>query len=236
MGKLFLIATPIGNLKDITLRALKVLKKVDIILCEDTRVSGKLLKEYNIRKKKNNRKIPQLLSYHEHNNKKQIPKIIKLLKQGKQIGLITNAGSPLISDPGYKLVQACLKEKIPFQTIPGPSSVITALSQSGFPPDKFIFLGYLPKKHKKRRQLLKSLLQMNKASSFNHLTFIAFESPFRLVNSLKDILETLGNIEVALCRELTKLHQQVKREKVRQLFNYFKQKKAKGEIVLLFKL
>jgi len=229
MKTLFLISTPIGNLKDITLRAIEVLKKVDLILCEDTRQSGKLLKKYKIRKDKK----PQLLPYHDHNKLKQIPNIIKFLEKDKKVALITDAGTPIIADPGFKLIKTCLKRKIKIESIPGPSSLITALILSGQPPDKFLFLGYLPKKRKKRRQLLGSLSKTTKGN-INHLTFIAFESPHRLLKSLKDILLAFGNINIAVCREMTKLNQQIIRKKIKETIIYFEKNKPLGEIVLVF--
>ena len=244
-GILFLISTPIGNLKDITLRAIEALFNVDILLCEDTRVTGKLTKRLKNREMEGCKdkkpfsdsqilvtRNPKLISYHDHNEEKLNPKVLNWLKEGKKIGLVSDAGTPLISDPGYKLVRECLRQNIQVESIPGPSSVLTALTLSGFPPDKFLFLGYLPRKSTKRKKLFTSLSTMQ----FKHLTCISFESPYRLVSSMKDIYEVLGEIEIVVCRELTKMYEEIKRGNVSDVMKYFEGKKVKGEITMLFNL
>jgi 16S rRNA (cytidine1402-2'-O)-methyltransferase len=235
-GTLFLVATPIGNLKDITLRAIETLKSADPILCEDTRKSGKLFEEYKIRREAGDEKLPKLLSYHDHNAEERIPQVIALLKEGKNVALISNAGTPTVSDPGFKLVRECAKEGISVKAVPGASAVLSALAVSGLPTDKFLFLGYLPRKSGKRRKLLSSLKELVDTSPFDHLTLIAFESPYRLVGALEDIQKTLGEIDISVCRELTKLYEEVRREKVNSALSHFRKTKPKGEITLVFTL
>ena len=221
--KLFIVATPIGNLKDITLRALEVLKAVDYILCEDTRVTGKLLNRYEISKK--------LVPFNDFNEDKKAQAIINDLVSGQNIALVSDAGTPLISDPGYKLVRTCIHQGIAVETIPGPSSVIAALTISGLPPDKFTFVGYLPKKDSKRKKLLEDL---KRSREIVRSTIIAFESPFRLLKALEDIKEVFGDIEITICRELTKMHEEVKQEKISESITYFSKNIPKGELVLLW--
>jgi|SRR3989344_4049835 len=222
-GKLFIVATPIGNLKDITLRALEVLKAVDYILCEDTRVTGKLLNRYEISKK--------LVPFNDFNEDKKGQAVINDLVSGQNIALVSDAGTPLISDPGYKLVRACIHQGIAVETIPGPSSVIAALTISGLPPDKFTFVGYLPKKDVKRKKFLEDL---KRSREIVRSTIIAFESPFRLLKTLEDINEVFGDIEIVVCRELTKMHEEVKQEKISESITYFSKNIPKGELVLLW--
>jgi len=218
MGVLYLVSTPIGNLEDITLRAKRILFEVDIIACEDTRKTGMLLKKLAISR-------PKLLSYYEENELKRIPQIIGFLKEGKNVALVSNAGTPTVSDPGFKLVRECIKEKIKVESIPGASAILTALVSSGLPTDKFLFLGYLPKKQGKRKKILNSLPSKT--------TIIFFESPHRLLKSLKDIYELFGDIEIVICQELTKVHEEIRREKVSKSIVYFEKEKPKGEFTLL---
>ena len=222
MGTLYLVTTPIGNMKDITLRAIEVLSHVDMIACEDTRKTGLLLQKLKITHK------PELISYYEENEQKRIPEIIKYLKEGKSVALVSNAGTPTISDPGYKLVRECINENIPVASIPGPSSVLTALTSSGLPTDKFLFLGFLPKKKGKRKQILESLPKKT--------TIIFFESPFRLLKTLRELKELLGDIDIVICRELTKMYEEIRREKIQTSINHFLEVKPKGEFTLLFHL
>ena len=221
-SKLYLVPTPIGNLKDITLRAIEVLSSVEIIACEDTRKTGLLLQKLEIKNK------PQLISYYEENEQGRIPQIINFLKEGKNVALVSNAGTPTISDPGYKLVRECINENIPVESIPGPSSVLTALTVSGLPTDKFLFLGFLPKKEGKRKSILESLPKKT--------TIIFFESPFRLLKTLKELKELLGDINVVICRELTKVFEEVRREKIQASINHFLEVKPKGEFTFLLYL
>jgi len=222
MGTLYLVATPIGNMKDITLRAIEVLSSVDIIACEDTRKTGILLEKLEIKNK------PQLLSYYEENEQGRIPQIINFLKEGKSVALVSNAGTPTISDPGFKLVRECINQNIPMESIPGPSSVLTALTSSGLPTDKFLFLGFLPKKPGKRQKILLSLPK--------EITIIFFESPFRLLKTLEELKELFGDIEIVICRELTKIYEEVRRGKISESIAHFEKVKPKGEFTLLFHL
>lgn len=224
MGTLFIVSTPIGNLEDITLRAKRILSKVEIIACEDTRKTGNLLKQLSISR-------PQLLSYYEENELKRIPQIIKLLKEGKNVALVSNAGTPTLSDPGFKLVRECIRQGIKVEAIPGASAILTALVSSGLPTDKFLFLGYLPKKQGKRTKLLKNIATMNRITV---MTIVIFLSPHRLVQELADIKQIFGDIEIVICRELTKVHEEIRREKISQSITHFEKVKPKGEFTLLF--
>ena len=193
MGSLYLVATPIGNLKDITLRALEVLKAVDIILCEDTRVSLKLLKHYEIKKK--------LVSYHKFNEKEKISYVLKELENGKDIALITDAGMPCISDPGYVLVEALKERGLKVYGIGGISASLTALLVSGIPADSFTFYGFFPRETKDIKKLLEDI----KKSSVK--TYIFYESPKRILKTLENLYKELGNIKISVSKELTKLHE-----------------------------
>lgn len=222
MAILYLVSTPIGNLEDITLRAKRILGEVDIIACEDTRKTGVLLVKLNIPRKR-------LLSYYEENELRRIPEIIQFLKEGKNVALVSNAGTPTISDPGFKLVRECLNQGMKVEAIPGPSAILTALVSSGLPTDKFLFLGYLPKKQGKRKKLLE-----NCKLSAVHYTLIFYESPHRLIETLKDLQEIFGDIEIVLCRELTKIYEEIKRKKISETIAYFEKTPPKGEFTLLF--
>jgi len=219
---LFLVSTPIGNLKDITLRAIDILSSVDAIACEDTRKAGLLLKKLEIKNR------PQLLSYYEENELKRIPQIISLVKSGKDVALVSNAGTPAISDPGFKLVRECIREKMKIKVIPGSSAVLSSLVLSGLPTNEFMFLGFLPKKESKRKKILTSLPKKT--------TIILFISPHRLIKRLEELRSLFGDINVVVCRELTKIHEEIRREKINQLIKHFKQTKPKGELTILFYL
>jgi len=222
MGKLYVVGTPIGNLKDITFRAIEVLQSVNFIACEDTRRTSILLNHYKIEGKK-------LLSYYEPKESVQVPKIIKLLEK-EDVALVTDAGTPSISDPGYKLIRACIEKGIPVEVIPGPSAVITALVGSGLPTDRFTFVGFLPKKG------LNNFLEELKA--YKDSTIIAFESPNRVLKSLEAIKETYGdNTTVCIARELTKLHEEYIRGRVVEVLEELsKRGEIKGEIVILWRM
>ena len=192
MGKLYVVSTPIGNLKDITLRAIEVLSRVDLIACEDTRKTGLLLSKLQVKNR------PALISYFEANEKKKIPRLITRLLSGETIALVTSAGTPAISDPGFKLIRESVRHDIPVESIPGPSAVISALVVSGFPTDKFVFLGYLPKKPGKRRRLLEKLAE-NKQNIPQ--TTIIFVSPHRLIRVLQALKDVFGPIDIVLIQE-----------------------------------
>lgn len=214
---LYIIATPIGNLKDITLRALEILQSVDGIICEDTRRSSLLLNHYQIKK--------PLTILNDFNEIHMIPEIIGKLATSN-LALISDAGTPLISDPGYKLVRECINQGIETDSIPGPSSVITALTLSGLPPDKFFFLGYLPEKSGHRTQVIKNLAKKT--------TYIIFVAPHKLLKTLADINNNLGDIEVVLAKELTKIHQSVESKKISIWLKELRN--PKGEYILLFRV
>src|SRR3990167_2391190 len=224
-GTLYVISTPIGNLGDITKRAGETLKNLDILLVEDTRVSGRLLKNFDIDVK--------MTSFNEYSEKTKTASIISLLKEGKTVGIISDAGTPLISDPGFLLVREAVKNGIKVTAIPGPTALIYALSVSGLPTDKFIFMGYLPKKEGKRTNILKNL---KKASEYITSTVIFYESPYRLLATLRNIKEVFGDIDIVICRELTKLHEEVLRDSVLNLLEHFSITTPKGEFTLLFHL
>lgn len=226
MGILYVVATPIGNLKDITHRAEETLKNVDAIVCEDTRRAGILLQQLNISGKK-----PQLISYYEQNEQQRIPQIITAIKNGLSVALVSDSGTPAISDPGFKLVRECIREGIKVESVPGPSSVITALVSSGLPTDKFIFLGFLPRKSGHRNKLLENIKEV---SNFIKSTIIIFEAPHRLVRTLDEMREVFGDIDIAICRELTKVHEEIRREKISQSIEHFTTTNPKGEFVILF--
>lgn len=215
---LYLVATPIGNLKDITLRAVATLTEVDMIACEDTRVSSKLLSHYAISK--------PLLAYHDHNAEHMRPRLLSLLREGKKIAYITDGGMPLISDPGFKLVQACQQENIPYTVIPGVSASVTALCLSGISPSRFFFCGFLSPKQASRKKALEEL------SSY-HSTLLFFESPRRLFPFLQDALDVLGDREGAVCREMTKLYEEVQRGSLSKLITHYATTPARGEVVVV---
>lgn len=229
MGKLFVVATPIGNLRDITLRALKTLKEVDVILCEDTRQTRKLLSHYEIKK--------PLLSYHDFNKEKRIPEVIRKLKKGQNIALVSDAGTPLISDPGFALVRECVRQGIAVVPIPGPSAVIATLIASGLPTNKFIFLGFLPKKRRLKEKELGTLYQCIDSLTQN-VSIVFYESPQRLVESLETVGRVFGNPKVAVCFELTKMHERIERGKVKdvakKLTEESEEKPLKGEVTVVF--
>ncbi|WP_456395527.1 16S rRNA (cytidine(1402)-2'-O)-methyltransferase [Desulfurobacterium sp.] len=216
-GILYIVATPIGNLKDITLRAIETLKNADIIAAEDTRRTKELLSAFNITGKK-------LISYHEHNEKEAADKIINFLKEGKNICLVSDAGTPTISDPGFRVVKKARKENIKVVPVPGASAAIAALSGSGFPSDKFLFYGFLPKKKKKRDEALMEIIQMP-------WTVVAYESPHRIEETLKTIHNLNPEKKIAIYREITKLHEEFLTGTAKEIL---KRLIPKGEMVILF--
>lgn len=217
-GKLYLIPTPIGNLKDITLRALEVLKHVDIIACEDTRQSLKLLNHFGIKK--------TLISYHMHNENGKSDDILNKLEEGKNIALISDAGTPGISDPGAILVRRCIEANIQFEVLPGATAITTALVYSGLSTDKFIFVGFLSRDNKERREVLEGLISRSE-------TIIFYEAPHRIRATLSYIYENFGNRKIAICRELTKLHETIIRGSLEECIEYYGENEPRGEYVLV---
>ena len=226
------MSTPIGNLKDISLRAIEVLGQVDVILCEDTRKTGQMLKSLSENGTiVSNSDRFNLVSFYEQNEEARIPQVIGWLKEGKDVALVSSAGTPLISDPGFKLVRQCVREGIPVSPIPGASATLAALVVSGLPTDKFMFLGFLPKKSGKRNKLLESAL---KAVELVPQTVIFYESPFRLNKSLAVLAELAPEAKVVIARELTKKFEEVIRGSAKKLAEEFAGKKVKGEVSVLF--
>ncbi|MFY8190693.1 MAG: 16S rRNA (cytidine(1402)-2'-O)-methyltransferase [Bacteroidia bacterium] len=218
MGKLILVPTPIGNLEDITLRGLKVLQQADAILAEDTRQTSKLLNHYEISK--------PLWSYHAHNEHKQIDNLLKELTAGKTLALVSDAGTPAISDPGFLLVRACLQASISVECLPGATAFVPALVKSGLPSDAFIFLGFLPEK-KGRQTAFKKLVDIE-------YTMVFYESPHRLLKTLKQLKEYLGQDRLAsVSRELTKIYEETINGTLVQLIEYYTTHPIKGEFVLI---
>jgi len=217
-GTLYIVSTPIGNREDITLRALRILKEVDLVAAEDTRHTGLFLKHFGIQ--------TPLTSYFEGNELRKKEFILSKLMQGERIALVSDAGTPGISDPGFRLVQAAVENRIAIVPIPGPSAVIAALSVSGLPTDAFFFKGFFPHKMKKRRDLLKELADVKE-------TLIFYESPHRISETLRDIHEVLGDREIVLTRELTKIYEEVLRGKVSEVQAQVTGRKLKGEITLV---
>ena len=218
MGKLYLVPTPIGNLEDITLRALKVLKTVDLILAEDTRTSGKLLKHYDIQ--------TPVQSHHMHNEHKMLPSLIAKLSAGTEIALISDAGTPGISDPGFLLTRACIENAIPVECLPGATACIPALVNSGLPSDRFVFEGFLPVK-KGRQTRLQELAEESR-------TMVFYESPHKLVKTLNQFVEFFGaDRAVAISRELTKMYEETIRGTLLEVAQHFIENPAKGELVVV---
>jgi len=216
-GVLFIVPTPIGNLEDMTFRGIRVLNESTLIAAEDTRHTKKLLMHYNIN--------TPTISYFEHNRFTRIPQIVDHLMSGKNVSVVTDAGTPGISDPAYKLIRATIENHIKVESIPGASASVTALSASGLPTDRFLFEGFLP--HRKgRRKKLERLANLE-------ATIIFYESPMRLIRTLNDILEFIGDRPAVIGRELTKVHEEYQRGIVSELINYFKENKPRGEFVVM---
>ena len=218
MSKLFVVPTPIGNLDDMTFRAVKVLKEVDYVLAEDTRTSGKLMKHFGIE--------TPMTAYHQFNEHKVVESLVNRLKAGETFALITDAGTPAISDPGFLLVRACVEQGVEVQCLPGATAFVPALVVSGLPADKFFFEGFLP--HKKGRQTRLKFL-----ADFPH-TVIFYESPHRLLKTLGQLTEYFGaNRKVSVSRELTKIHEENVRGTLQEVYKHFQSKNIKGEIVIV---
>ncbi len=215
---LYLVPTPLGNLKDITLRAIEVLQEVDVILCEDTRTSSKLLNHYNIQK--------PVSPYHQHNEHKIVQHIVEQLRSGKKMALITDAGTPGISDPAFLLVRECIKQEVKVECLPGAAAFVPALVNSGIPSNRFCFEGFLPLK-KGRQTMMKKL-------ALEERTMIFYESPMRLVKTLEEFIQYFGaERDCCVSRELTKMFEENKRGTLREVADHFKAKTVKGEIVVV---
>jgi 16S rRNA (cytidine1402-2'-O)-methyltransferase len=218
MPKLYLVPTPIGNLEDITLRAIRILKEADIIYAEDTRTSGHLLKHLGIDKK--------ISSFHAHNEHKILARVLDEIAQAASAALVTDAGTPAISDPGFLLVRECIRSDIPVECLPGPTAFVPALVNSGLPADRFTFEGFLPQK-KGRATRIEALKEEER-------TMIFYESPFRIVKTLEQLAQTFGpNRSASVSRELTKMFEETKRGTLDELVAYFSSKTVKGEIVIV---
>ena len=217
-GKLYLIPTPVGNLEDITLRALRLLKEVDLILAEDTRTSAKLLKHYDI--------TTPLLSHHKFNEHQQVDRIAQRIEEGENIALISDAGTPGISDPGFLLTRTCLERNLPTECLPGATAFVPALVNSGFPCERFCFEGFLPQK-KGRQKKLNALTEENR-------TMIFYESPFRIVKTLEQMSGVFGAERYAcVAREISKVFEEFRRGTLEELINHYKKHPIKGEVVLI---
>ena len=218
VGCLYLVATPIGNLEDITLRALRVLKESDLIACEDTRQTQKLLQHYGIHK--------EMVSYHEHNELTRAPELVIQLEQGAEVALVSDAGMPVVSDPGYRLVAQCLRHHIPVIPIPGPSAFVAAMAASGLPTDEFLFIGFLPSRAGARRKKLEALKAEPRA-------IVLYEAPHRLAETLSDAVEILGSRPGVVAREVTKIHEEFLRGPLAELRDAARKRAPRGEITLM---
>src|SRR6202140_2232886 len=217
-GCLYLVATPIGNLEDITLRAIRILKEADVIACEDTRQTQKLLQHYGIHK--------ELISYHAHNELTRAPELVIELEQGARAALVSDAGTPVVSDPGHRLVTLCLRHHIPVIPVPGPSAFVAALAASGLPVEEFLFVGFLPSRAGARRKALDGLKAEPR-------TLVLYEAPHRLVDTLADAAEILGPRPAVVAREVTKIHEEFLRGNLNELRDAARKRAPRGEITLL---
>jgi 16S rRNA (cytidine1402-2'-O)-methyltransferase len=218
-GKLYLVATPIGNLEDISYRAVRILNDVSLIACEDTRHTRKLLNHYGIKTK--------TVSYHEHNEREQARKLIETMKEGSDVAVVSDAGTPGISDPGFRVVSSALQQGLTVVPVPGPTALVSALVASGLPSDEFFFGGFLPSRSTARRKRLAELTTLQ-------TTLVFYDAPHRIVETLKDALEVLGQRQAVVARELTKLHEEIHRGTLSELINGFaRSHEPRGEMVLL---
>ncbi|MFT8315209.1 MAG: 16S rRNA (cytidine(1402)-2'-O)-methyltransferase [Clostridium sp.] len=217
-GKLYLVGTPIGNLKDITLRALETLRECDVVAAEDTRQTLKLLNHFNIKK--------TMISYHKFNENDKSNEIINLLSSGKNIALVTDAGMPGISDPGSIIIKKCIENNILFEIIPGATALITALVYSNIDTSKFVFRGFLPRENKDKKKVLEEIKEYRD-------TIVIYEAPHRLRSTLIAIMEILGDRNISICRELTKLHEEIFRDTIKEAVEYYDKNQPRGEYVLV---
>ena len=218
VGKLYVVGTPIGNLEDITLRALNTLKASDLVACEDTRRTQKLLNHYDVH--------TRTVSYHEHNEMTRAPELVLEMEQGSVISLVSDAGTPVLSDPGFRLVHLAIRHKIPVIPVPGPSAMVAALTAAGLPMNEFIFAGFLPPKKSARCKALTALVGFEK-------TIVFYEAPHRILESLRDIREILGDREAVIAREVTKIHEEFLRGSVSEIRGLLKKEPPKGELTVI---
>jgi 16S rRNA (cytidine1402-2'-O)-methyltransferase len=218
-GKLILCGTPIGNLEDISHRALRVLQEADIVACEDTRRTGKLLAHYSL-------KARRLVSYHEANERKQARYLVERIDRGDTVVVVSDAGMPGLSDPGYRIVRACIEAGVDIEVVPGPSAAIAALTVSGLPPGRFLFEGFLPRKTNERQKRIADLASEPR-------TIVLYESPYRLADCLADLHEGLGDRPAAIARELTKIHEEVRRGTLSDLLHWAQGHEPRGEFVIV---
>ncbi|MFW5785381.1 MAG: 16S rRNA (cytidine(1402)-2'-O)-methyltransferase, partial [Chitinispirillaceae bacterium] len=216
---LYIVSTPIGNLSDISLRATEILKSAELVLAEDTRQTRKLMNFLGIN--------PPMSTYHDFNKEKVTPGLVESLKEGKEIALVTDAGTPGVADPAFFLVRAAIRENIPIVPVPGASAFLTALVASGLPTDRFIFENFLPHKSSQRRKLFETLKSEPR-------TVIFYDTPHRILKTLNDIKEVLGEVQVVIARELTKAHEEFLRGSARELLSHFATRPPRGEMVVLF--
>lgn len=230
MGILYIVSTPIGNLEDITIRAIKTLFSVDAILCEDTRRTGLLIDglidRYGEQFDASSEHKPKLIAYYDEIEKKRLPEMIERLEAGETLALVSDAGTPLISDPGFTLVKECVRRGINVVSVPGPSAMLTALTSCGLPVDKFMFLGYPPERKSNRMKLFSSLPK--------ETTLIFYCAPHKFTQTLIEMQDVLGDIKVTICRELTKIHEEIWHGSISKAEQYFV--KPKGEFVVLFNI
>ena len=227
-GKLYIVSTPIGNLEDMTYRGIRILSEADAILSEDTRTTAKLLKHYQIPHK-------PLFSFFEGNENEKREQVLQMLRDGANLALVSESGTPLISDPGFKLVREAVEAGIKVESIPGATALIAALTSSGLPTNAFLFLGFLPKKESHAKELLeKTKSSLTEVEQLK--TVIVYESPHRVLDTLELIKEVFGDIEIVTARELTKMYEEVRREKISESLAHFTMKKPKGEFTILFAL
>jgi 16S rRNA (cytidine1402-2'-O)-methyltransferase len=218
LGSLYIVATPIGNLEDITLRAIRVLKEADLIAAEDTRHTRNLLNKYDIE--------TPLTSYHDHNKEEKAPVLVAQMLEGRNIALVSDAGTPGISDPGYFLINLAVDQNIPVVPVPGATAAITALSVSGLPTDRFVFEGFLPARHTARTKRLKELAAEER-------TLIFYEAPHKIVKAIEDMIAVFGDRKAVVTRELTKIHEEVVRARLSDVLEHFKLKTVKGELTVI---
>jgi len=228
-GKLVIIGTPIGNLKDVTLRALEALSQVEILVCEDTRVTARLVNHYL--KEGMLTQVPRYFAYNDFNERKVFPQVVEWVREGKAVGLVSDAGMPTVSDPGYRAVRACWDEQLKVEVVPGVSSVTTALAWAGMGGDAYYYVGFLPKQNSKRMAIWESVREIR--SRARGVRVVVFVSPHRVLKDLVEVRERLGEVQVVMMRELTKVYEERVEASVSELIAKYEQAKPKGEMVMV---